>query len=256
MNVTPSTEKIIIVVPCFNEEERLPVEVFRDFRELGDHLSFLFVNDGSTDGTEAVITALAEENPDRFAAHSLERNSGKAEAVRQGLLLALREKADFVGFWDADLATPLDEIPRFLQAIESQPDLDMAIGSRVSLLGRKIDRKRSRHYIGRAFATVASLWLGIGIYDTQCGAKLLRNTPVIRKVLSKPFRAKWLFDVELFARYLQLLHRRGLDHPEERIVEIPLQRWEDVKGSKVKATDFPKAIGELIGLMRVYNPRA
>ncbi|MCC5875992.1 MAG: glycosyltransferase [Candidatus Sumerlaeia bacterium] len=254
--MTSSTEKIVIVVPCYNEADRLPVEVFRSFREIPNDLRFLFVNDGSTDETEEIINKLASEDPNRFSAHSLAQNSGKAEAVRQGLLLALRDEADFVGFWDADLATPLDEIPRFLQAIRDQPELDMAIGSRVSLLGRKINRKRSRHYIGRAFATVASLWLGIGIYDTQCGAKLLRNTSVIRKVLSKRFQAKWLFDVEILARYLQLLHRRGIHQPENRIVEIPLHRWEDVKGSKVKATDFPKAIGELIGLMRAYNPRA
>lgn len=253
--MTPSTSKIIIVVPCYNEEERLPVEEFRSYHALAENLRFLFVDDGSTDGTRRVIEELASENPVRFRAHSLEKNSGKAEAVRQGLLLALDEGAELVGFWDADLATPLDEIPRFLKAIESQPALEMAIGSRVSLLGREINRKRSRHYIGRAFATVASLWLGIGVYDTQCGAKLFRDTPTLRRILSKRFQARWLFDVEILARYLQLLHRKGVGNPEKGIIEIPLHRWIDVKGSKVKATDFPKAIGELLGLMRRYKPR-
>lgn len=250
-----SLPPLTIIIPCYNEADRLPVDEFRSFNALRGRLRFLLVNDGSSDGTEAVIKGLAGENPDRFAAFSLPKNQGKAEAVRQGVRRALDDGAQYVGFWDADLATPLDEIPRFLEIIDRIPALDMVIGSRVSLLGRVIVRKRSRHYIGRGFATIASMWLGIGIYDSQCGAKIFRRSPMMEKIFATPFRAKWLFDVEIIARYLQLMRRRGETRPENHIVEVPLQRWEDVKGSKVKLTDFPKALGELIGLMFVYRPR-
>lgn len=250
-----TSPSLIIVIPCYNEEKRLPVEEFRRFDALPGRLHFLLVDDGSTDATAEVIRALAGGEPARYSAHCLPRNRGKAEAVRQGMVMAFERGAQYVGFWDADLATPLDEIPRFLETIEATPSLDMVIGARVSLLGREIRRKRTRHYVGRAFATVASLWLGIGVYDTQCGAKIFRRSSVMERIFSRPFRAKWLFDVEVIARYLQVMHRRGGKHPEEHIAEIPLRRWIDVKGSKVKPADFPKAIGELLGLMLAYKPR-
>src|SRR5439155_4840561 len=107
--------------------------------------------------------------------------------------------ADYVGYWDADLATPLQAIPEFLEVFAERPGLELVCGARVRLLGRDIRRTRRRHYLGRAFATVASWLLQLSVYDTQCGAKLFRASPRITAVFNQPFHTRWLFDVEILA---------------------------------------------------------
>jgi hypothetical protein len=107
------------------------------------------------------------------------------------------------------------------------------MGSRVQLLGRRIERSSLRHYAGRVFATGASLSLGLPVYDTQCGAKLFRPSPALACALEQPFTSRWAFDVELLGRLL----RPDTGVPPvaaERIREEPLLVWSDVPGSKLR----------------------
>jgi glycosyltransferase involved in cell wall biosynthesis len=212
-------------------------------------LRFLFVNDGSTDETLTVLEDLQECDPQRFAIHDLPRNVGKAEAVRAGTLRAFDAGSDYVGYWDADLATPLEAIPTFCDLLDARPDLMIVFGARVRLLGRAIERRALRHYLGRVFATAASLVLGLAIYDTQCGAKLLRVSPEIKSLFHLPFATKWLFDVEIIARLIQARSEMNLPPVSDMIYEFPLQEWHDVAGSKVKPSDFVKAF---FGLVMIY----
>ncbi|MDQ3283951.1 MAG: glycosyltransferase, partial [Acidobacteriota bacterium] len=152
---------LVLVVPCFNEEHRLPVDAFRTFAAAGLRIEFLFVNDGSTDGTLALLESLARQEPERFSVISLERNSGKAEAVRVGMLAAIDRAPDYCGFWDADLATPLTEIPPFLTVFDTRPEIEMVMAARVRLHGRSISRNPGRHYFGRVGATLISSSLGL-----------------------------------------------------------------------------------------------
>jgi len=175
---------------------------------------FLFVDDGSTDGTLQVLENLRRSDPDSFSVCSLPRNVGKAEAVRRGLLRALEEGADYVGYWDAYLATPLEATVSFRALLDSRLDIDMVFGTRVSLLGRSIERNPLRHYLGRLFATAASLALGVGLYDTQCGAKLFRASPEVAALFQTPFRTNWIFDVEILARLIA--GRRGYRSAPDR----------------------------------------
>lgn len=236
----------MIVVPCYNEEFRLPADRFRQFFSESE-VRVVFVDDGSRDKTLERLESLRKGHQDRVFVLSSPANQGKAEAVRMGLNFALDQNAEYIGFWDADLATPLDAIPEFMGVLAAEPDLDMVFGSRVKLLGRQVHRKTSRHYLGRVFATVVSTILRLPIYDTQCGAKIFRVRPGTWDLIAEPFCSRWVFDVELIARYI-----RQAGSPElaaQGIYEYPLKAWKDVGSSKVKPLDFIIALRDI---MRIY----
>src|SRR5262249_34903218 len=211
----------IIVIPCYNEEKRLNLEEFKKFSRESPLQRFLFVNDGSTDGTLRLLENLGNYDPQRFAIHNLPRNVGKAEAVRKGLLRAFDAEPDYIGYWDADLATPLSAIVDFCALLDARPDLEMVFGARVRLLGRSIQRTAIRHYLGRILATAISLVLRLGIYDTQCGAKILRASPTIMDLFRQPFLTKWLFDVEILARLIRARRGTSLRQAEDVVYELP-----------------------------------
>jgi glycosyltransferase involved in cell wall biosynthesis len=207
------------------------------------------VDDGSTDATSEVLAALVRRAPDRMRAFRLAANQGKSGAVRAGMLAALAEDPMFVGFWDADLATPLSAIPRFVATLERRPGLLGAIGARVKLLGTTIERSAVRHYLGRIFATAASAMLGLAVYDTQCGAKLFRAGPLLGAAFAAPFRSRWAFDVELLARLEEASRRAGAPPVAETVVELALEEWRDVRGSKLHPFGMVRA-GLDLALMR------
>ena len=245
-------QETVVVVPCYNEEKRLEASAFLDATRLNSKLQFLFVNDGSSDGTESLLEGLVREGAGRLHVLNLERNRGKAEAVRQGILRASRMRPAVVGFLDADLATPIGEVPRMCAAFEN-PALQVVLGSRVALLGRDVRRSPLRHYLGRAFGTTAAALLQMPVYDTQCGAKLLRNTALVELLFGEQFSTRWSFDVEMLAR-LQRLSRQGRAGPIAEIaLEFPLWKWEDVAGSKLSLLASARAVGELLLIWERYR---
>lgn len=234
----------MIVVPCYDEAERLRRDELLAALDRWPWLSFVLVDDGSRDATLQVLQKLATERPDRVRLVALERNFGKAEAVRQGVLAAVESSPWAFGYWDADLATPLDELPRLVTALQDEHAL-VALGSRVRLLGRAIERRAERHYIGRVYATFVSLILGLDVYDTQCGAKVFRNEPATRRLFEAPFATRWSFDVELLLRLVES-ERAGEIGPIPQVCrEVPLERWEDVPGSKLGLRSAPRILREL-----------
>ena len=245
----------ILVVPCFNEAHRLEVEQFEGFVKGHPDLHFLLVNDGSTDDTLEMLRGLESRDPTHFSVLDQQPNQGKAEAVRQGMLAAFEKSPVYAGFWDADFATPLEAAPAFVELLKSRPDLEMVFGSRVKLLGRSIERSVLRHYLGRIFATAASVTLHLPVYDTQCGAKLFRASPENAALFQAPFVTRWIFDVELIARLIQARRDTELPRAADVIYEFPLHVWHDVEGSKVKASDFPKAFFEILKIHRKYLGR-
>ena len=185
--------RAVIVVPVYNEEERMPVETFKSFSLKAPGVRFLLVNDGSTDGSLTMLRALARDMPGAFTVMDMEENVGKAEAVRLGMLraidmlkaatTALPLSSHFVGFWDADLATPLTAILTFLDIFEKKGGtLEMVFGARVGLLGRRIERHMSRHYLGRIFATLASNILGL-----RCVC-VFGQTSFLQRLVLRPHR--------------------------------------------------------------------
>jgi glycosyltransferase involved in cell wall biosynthesis len=227
-----TADRLAWVVPCFDEAARIDGPAFLSLVDESAPASLVFVDDGSRDETLAVLRGIAHERPAQVEVVALPANQGKAEAVRQGLLHALVGGAGIVGYVDADLATPPRELRR-LAALARAGDCDVLMGSRVQLLGRTIERSHGRHYLGRIFATCASLSLGLPVYDTQCGAKLFRRTEALSSALELPFTSRWVFDVELLARLIR--PRPGIAAiATERIREEPLLTWTDVPGSKLR----------------------
>ena len=227
-----------VVVPCYNEAARLPTARYKDFLLEQPELAFVFVDDGSRDDTLALLRSLERVDPERVRLLALPENLGKAEAVRRGILRALEDEVDYVGFWDADLATPLSAIPDFVRLLDARPELELAIGARVVLLGRRIERRALRHYLGRVAATAIALVLGLRVYDTQCGAKLFRANATARELFREPFAARWAFDVEILARLIRSRRGRDLPPADAVVCEVPLPEWIDVAGSKIRPRDY------------------
>jgi glycosyltransferase involved in cell wall biosynthesis len=252
----PDALRTCIVVPCYNEAGRLDRQAFVEALGRDHGLGFVFVNDGSRDDTLRVLHELAVTDPTRVHVVDQQPNLGKAAAVRAGMLRALELGPRYVGYWDADLATPLEEVPRFVAALDAHPGLQVVFGSRVQLLGRSIERSSARHYLGRIFATVASLVLDLPVYDTQCGAKLFRADDDTRALFATPFVVNWTFDVELIARFIRLRDDGARTSARIAIYELPLDRWRDVAGSKVRPRDFVFALFEMLRIWRTYLSRS
>jgi len=245
----------VVVIPCYNEVQRLPSVHLQEFAAAEPEIGFVLVNDGSSDATLELLRSLEAASPRSFQVIDQQPNRGKAEAVRRGMLAALARRPRYAGYWDADLATPLDELKRFIAVLDRHPERELVFGSRVRLLGRRIDRNPVRHYLGRLFATVVSLALRLPIYDTQCGAKLFRVSDETARLFAAPFRVNWTFDVELIARLAAERHGSDRPPPAQVIYELPLDEWHDVAGSKVKPHDFLKAAIEIARIWFVYLRR-
>jgi dolichyl-phosphate beta-glucosyltransferase len=247
----PSTrcDEAIVVVPCYNEAKRLNAPAFGDVLDGSPKVTLAFVDDGSTDDTPLILERVRQRNPRRVCTLRLSANVGKAEAVRRGVQVALRRRPTFVGYWDADLATPLDTIVRFHELLKARPEFSLVMGSRVALLGRQIRRSGLRHFAGRAFATAASVVLGLPVYDTQCGAKLFRVTDITTAAFARPFHSRWVFDVEILARMA------AAEKIRDSIYEYPLETWHDVAGSRLKPLDFVVAGMDLAAIYWRYMRR-
>lgn len=237
---------LMIVVPCFNEAVRISIPSFQKFAQSHPQVQFIMVNDGSSDATLNVLQRLKAEFPANFQILDLKRNVGKGEAVRQGCCLALEQDPLYLGYWDADLAAPLEATEQFLDIFNRFPEIQIVIGSRLSLLGHDIDRNSWRNHLGRIFAWCAATILGVSIFDTQAGHKMFRVSDKLRKIFQIPFKSRWIFDVELLARWIGTRNRVCRLQANHSIYEFPLEIWRDVAGTKLKSTDFIRAFAELI----------
>ncbi len=229
-------QTITITIPCYNEAARLELSEFSRLLSGDSRISLLFVDDGSADETGVILREYSESDPTRISVLALPENRGKAEAVRAGLNHSLESNPDAIGYIDADLATPVDEVLRLVREMTTT-EAGGILGSRVATLGANVQRNPARHYLGRIFASMASLALSTSVYDTQCGAKLFRNSPGMAASLEEPFLSRWAFDVELLGRLLS----QGVS-----IVEVPLREWQDVAGSKMRVSSMAKAGLDLV----------
>jgi hypothetical protein len=158
------------------------------------------------------------------------------------------KKFQYLAYFDADLATPLTEIKALDDIITLNPQLVMVLCSRIKRLGAKIERKLKRHILGRIFSTIASNILGLPVYDTQCGAKLIKAN-IVPHIFNEPFITSWLFDVEIIAR----LRNANKNSITSLLYEHPVSKWEDIGGSKLKFKHMIKVPLELLKIHHKYN---
>jgi len=239
-------QKVCIVIPCYNEEKRLSINEFIEYSDTNIHL--LFVNDGSTDLTIDVLNKIKEGREDKTYVLNYIENKGKGEAVRNGVLEAKKWKSfSVIGFLDADLSTSLSEASRLVSLFDNKTLF--VFGSRIMRIGVEIKRKWYRHILGRIFATVASNMLKIPVYDTQCGAKFFKSE-IVEFLFIEKFKSNWTFDLEVFYRFLKKYKDLNITNIAK---EIPLEKWEDKSGSKLKLKHIIKIPIDLIKLYFFYN---
>ncbi len=241
---------LLIVIPCFNETDRIDVNEIKTFLESKKRVSILFVNDGSTDTTLSLLHNIQKNNNDNVDVLDLTKNVGKAEAVRQGFLYATENyEFDKIAYLDADLATPLEECYRISKKVKD--NILFCFGSRILKIDTTIKRKFYRFLIGRIIATVISFILKAPVYDTQCGCKIFSKKNIL-ELFVKPFISKWLFDVEIFYRFI-LLH--GRENFQTKIREIPLKKWVNIGESKVSIFYFFRLWIDLWKIKTTYRKK-
>jgi len=243
--------KVVIIIPCYNEADRLDTNKFIDYLSKNSHLHFIFIDDGSTDNTNLIIKQIILKFNSLASLLTNKTNKGKAESVRLGVIESYKMNPDFIGFLDADLSAPIGEIDNLLKIIKKDKTKEVVFASRIQLIGSEIKRNYFRHFFGRVFATVVSNILNLPVYDTQCGAKIF-SRKICDDIFYEQFISPWLFDVELFARLLNVF---GMERTIQMSYEHPVSKWVDIDGSKVKPIYFLKAPFELLKIVRHYKLR-
>lgn len=216
-----TTPALSVIIPAYNEEERLVPHLEQVLGYLRAHhpqFELLIVDDGSSDRTAVLVTqALKDEARARLI--SYQPNRGKGYAVRSGVLAS---RGEAVVFLDADLSTPMEEIPRALTLLQQA---DVVVGSRgLPESNIQVRPPLYRRMASAIFDGIKHLMVGLwNISDSQCGFKAFRG-PVARQLFKLSQVDRFMFDVEI----LYLAERAGL-----RLTEMPVQ-WADVGGSKVR----------------------
>lgn len=240
--------QLCIIIPAYNEANKLDIIAYQDFLAQHTDCSIVFVNDCSTDSTLDILQKLCNQRPQQCFVISNKKNQGKAGSVRNGMQWSFEHAAaPKYAFLDADLATSLGECKNVADTVKGE--VVFSFGSRILTVDSNIQRKAYRHYIGRMVATAISNTLKLKVYDTQCGCKVF-DAALGKKLFEQSFISRWLFDVELFFRAIKVLGRENI---HQKIHEQPLKQWIDKGDSKVKFTYFFQLWLDLLKIRAKYK---
>ena len=237
-----------IIIPCYNEASRFPVNRYVSFVKKNFAASIYFVNDGSSDNTDSVLEDLRIKFPKHISIINQEKNEGKAAAIRLGMISALKNnKFERFAFLDADLSTSIEECILLSEKVTNETSF--VFGSRIKKLDNNIRRKTHRFIIGRIIASFISKMLRLPIYDSQCGCKIF-SREWATFIFNEAFLTRWLFDVEIFYR---LINHFGRTKIQTEILEVPLATWIDSENSKVSLFYGIKVWFDLLKIYRHYK---
>jgi len=220
-----------VIIPAYNEEKRIKSTL----DDLSDYFSkkeysyeILIVNDGSKDNTSGVVLSFL----DRLSIRILEndKNYGKGYSVKRGMLESFGE---FKLFMDADNATPIDNLDKFLDSLKDENDVVIAS---IALDGAYIEDNDFwfRRFLGRCSKILIKKIIKLDLSDTQRGFKLFTKKSA-EEVFKRQLIDRWGFDFEL----LLIADRLGF-----KIKEVAVS-WKNKKGSKIKFLDYIKTLKDL-----------
>lgn len=239
MVMEPKKPDFSIIIPTFNEKDRLPSflsDLAGEISKSNLNGEIIIVDDGSTqENHKTYLKSIEAISQAAIKVLRHAKNKGKGAAIQTGFAAS---RADVIGFCDADGATSSQEVVRLLRIALSSPELDGVFGSRILMLGYTIDRRLIRHLSGRIFTTLAYLFFRIPVYDSQCGCKFFRKSRIL-PFLKMCKEEGYLFDIELIAiGYLNKLN----------FIEMPIS-WVDIPGSKVHLLKDGFEMG--MGILRI-----
>ena len=240
-----SNKDLFMIVPCFNEEKRINLDYWNKLSEI-TNVNWIFVNDGSNDGTKNLLTQISNSS-----LINLERNSGKAEAIRKGILETFNKNQSDIfhfGYLDADSAFKFEDIKNIIKlSFSKESTHDSHWGSRVALSGRNITRNNIRHILSRILITIFGYRLGNLPYDPQTGFKIFKFNKVQMSIFDKNFETKWFVDLEILLRF------KAISNKDMKVWEEPVNTWKDIAGSKIRGLELITVFRDLVKILLIIR---
>jgi glycosyltransferase involved in cell wall biosynthesis len=234
-----------MIVPCFNEEKRINLDYWNTLAEI-PNVNWIFVNDGSSDGTKVVLNKITNST-----IINSEKNVGKAEAIRKGILgTFIKNQSEIfqLGYLDADSAFEIEDIKNVIKlSFSKESTYDSYWGSRVALSGRNITRNNLRHILSRILITIFGYRLGNLPYDPQTGFKIFNFNEKQMAIFDKNFETKWFVDLEILLRF------KAVSKQDMKIWEEPVNTWKDIKGSKIRGLELITVFRDLVKILLIIR---
>ncbi len=240
-----SNQDLFMIVPCFNEEKRINLDYWNKLSVI-PNVHWIFVNDGSSDGTKSLLNQISNSS-----VINLERNYGKAEAIRKGISDSFdKNPAEMFqfGYLDADSAFDFEDIKNVIKiSFSKESTYDSYWGSRVALSGRNITRNNIRHILSRILITIFGYRMGNLPYDPQTGFKIFKFNNEQMAIFDKNFKTKWFVDLEILLRF------KALNGKDMKTWEEPVNTWKDIEGSKIRGLEIFTVFRDLIKILIIIR---